>query len=164
MLVSYLQVRWWAVLYLAFIWATETTVCSGRSFKFTPAHAFLSIASSWNLFIVDESLKIAAEAWSESQNRKLFLWHKQLTTKVKICIVVAWEYAKKCQHVWYNVLTFYKSSCKTFWSPLVLLLELYSVETYIFVTVCPFKCTLGFSHNDRPCLADYVYINKICCI
>ena len=49
----------------------------------------LSIASSWNLFIVDESLKIAAEAWSESQNRKLFLWHKQLTTKVKICIVVA---------------------------------------------------------------------------
>ena len=34
-------------------------------------------------FIDDESLKIAVEAWFESQNRKLFSRHKQPRRKVK---------------------------------------------------------------------------------
>jgi len=58
-------------------------------------------------FIDDESLKIAAKAWSNSQNRKFYFqginnWEQ----KLKICIDVAWEYIKKWQHVWYNILTF----------------------------------------------------------
>ena len=64
-------------------------------------------------FIVDESLKIAAEAWSESQNRKFYFqginsWEQ----KLKICSDVAWEYVQKWQHVWYNMLTFYSQVAK----------------------------------------------------
>jgi len=48
------------------------------------------------------------KAWSESQNRKFYFqginsWKQ----KLKICIDVAWQYVKKWQHVWYNMLTFY---------------------------------------------------------
>ena len=51
-------------------------------------------------FIVDESLKIAIKAWSESQNKKFYFqginsWQQ----KLKICIAVAWAYVKKWQRV-----------------------------------------------------------------
>jgi len=69
-------------------------------------------------FIVDESLKIAVKAWSESQNRKFYFqcinsWQQ----KLKICNDVAWVYVKKCQRVWYNMLTFYSQVAKLFDRP-----------------------------------------------
>ena len=63
------------------------------------------VPSSWNL---DESLKIAVKAWSDSQNRKFYFQGKNSwKQKLKICIDVAWEYVKKWQYVWYNTLMFY---------------------------------------------------------
>ena len=47
------------------------------------------------------------KAWPGSENRKFYFqginsWEQ----KLKIRIDVAWEYVKKWQHVWYNMLTF----------------------------------------------------------
>ena len=69
-------------------------------------------------FIDEESPKIAVKAWSESQNRKFcFQGINSWEQKLKKCIVVAWEYVKKLQHVWYNMLTFYSQVARLFDRP-----------------------------------------------
>ena len=88
------------------------------SLDLAPSNYFLirnlkySLCGNW--FIDDESLKIAVKAWSESRNRK-FYFHgtNSWEQKLKICIDVAWEYVKKWQHVWYNMLAFYSQAVTT---------------------------------------------------
>jgi len=86
--------------------------CPAYSLHWAPSDHFLirnlkyRLRGTW--FIDSESLKIAIEARSESQTRKFYFrginsWEQ----KLKICIEVAWEYVKKWQHVWYNMLIFY---------------------------------------------------------
>jgi len=75
------------------------------------------LCGTW--FIDDESLNITVKAWSKSHNRKIYFqginsWEQ----KLKIYIDVAWEYVKKWQHVWYNMLTFYTQFAKLFDRPL----------------------------------------------
>ena len=91
---------------------------SAYNLDLAPGNYFLIINLKYRLrgtwFIDYESLKITVKARSESQNKKiLFSRHKQL----KICINVAWEYVKKWQHVWYNMLKFYIQVAKLFDRP-----------------------------------------------
>jgi len=92
------------------------------SLDWAPSNYFLirnlkyRLRGTW--FIDDESLKITVEAWSESQNRKFYFqginsWEQ----KLKMCVDVAWEYVKKWQRVWYNMLTFYSQVAKRFDRP-----------------------------------------------
>ena len=96
-------------------------ICSTKP-SWAPSNYFLirnlkyRLRGTW--FLDDESLKIAVEAWSESQNRKFYFqginsWEQ----KLKMCVDVAWEYVKKWQRVWYNMLTFYSQVAKRFDRP-----------------------------------------------
>ena len=93
------------------------------SLDLAPSDYFLIRNLTYHLrgtwFLDDESLKIAVKAWSTSRNRK-FCFHgiNSWEQKLKICIDVAWEYVKKWQHVWYNMLTFYSQVAKLFDHPL----------------------------------------------
>jgi len=76
------------------------------------------VPSSWNLtyrrwITVDRS---EGMVW-KSKQKILFSGHKQLRTKVEICVDVAWEYNKKWHHVRYNMLTFYSQVTKLFDRP-----------------------------------------------
>ena len=74
------------------------------------------LCGTW--FIVNESLKIAVTAWSESQERKFYLHGiKQLTTKVENMHRCCMRICQKRRHVWHNMLTFYSQVAKLFDHP-----------------------------------------------
>ena len=92
------------------------------SLDLAPSNCFLIRNLKYHLrgtwFIHDESLKIDVKAWSESHNIKIYYQGiNNWVQKLKICIDVTWQYVKKSQHVWYNMLTFYSQVAKLFDSP-----------------------------------------------
>ena len=104
------------------LWICSTEPSHGHlhSPDFAPSNYFLirnlkySVHGTW--FIDDEFLKIAVEAWFESQQKITFSKHKQLRKKFEKCTDEG-EYAEKWQYVWYNMLIFYSQVAKLFDRP-----------------------------------------------